>query len=205
MNIREVNQGIMAKEMKAVLKIILGNALLGFAYAKWMKPDKIINGGVTSLAMIVEKVTGIQIFYLTIGITILLLIFCLVVLGKGTFFKSIVSSISYNFFFTCFYLVNQNFQINLPVDFLVASLFVALGYYFCISADASTVGMDVIALAIHKNKPTISIAKALRYINFVVLALGLVTYGVQSVVIGILFSLVNSYLLDFFLKKSSEK
>nr|WP_246032329.1 YitT family protein [Vagococcus zengguangii] len=53
------------RELRNVSKIILGNLLLGFAYAKWMKPDGIINGGVTSISMIFEKITGIPIFYLT--------------------------------------------------------------------------------------------------------------------------------------------
>ena len=62
-------------ETKNVMKIVLGNVLMGFAYAKWMKPNGIINGGVTSMAMIVEKVTSIPIVYLTSGITLLLLVF----------------------------------------------------------------------------------------------------------------------------------
>ncbi|MGM0125889.1 hypothetical protein IGI37_003290 [Enterococcus sp. AZ194] len=190
-------------EAKAIVKIVFGNILLGFAYAKWMKPNGIINGGVTSMAMIIEKVTGIPIFYLTSLLTLLLLLFCLVFLGKGNFFKSIISSICYNLFFALFYLIDVSFQMNIVVDFLCASLFIAVGYYCCISANASTVGMDVIALAVNKKYPEFSVARGIRYINFAVLALGFFTYGVKSVVIGILFSLVNSYSLDFLLKKGT--
>lgn len=200
MNKAAINSKITIILIKDISRIILGNILLGFAYAKWMKPNGIINGGVTSIAMILEKVTGIQIFYLTTGITVLLLIFCWVFLGKANFLKSIVSSVCYNVFFTLFYLLNVNFQVNLVVDFLFASVFIAIGYYCCISANASTVGMDVIALAINKKYPEYSIAYGIRYINFMVLALGFLTYGVKSVVIGILFSLVNSYILNFLLK-----
>ncbi|MEY8445484.1 YitT family protein [Enterococcus ratti] len=192
-------------ELKAILKIIIGNVLLGLAYAKWMKPNNIINGGVTSIAMILERVTGVSIVYLTSGVTILLLVFCWLFLGKANFFKSIVSSICYNTFFTFFYLSNINVQVNVGVDFLFASFFIAIGYYCCISANASTVGMDVIALAIHKKHPKFSIARGIRSINFFVLALGLMTYGLKSVVIGFLFSLVNSYILGFLLKQTKLK
>ncbi|KAF1299454.1 hypothetical protein BAU15_02080 [Enterococcus sp. JM4C] len=188
-------------ETKAIAKIVVGNILLGFAYAKWMKPNGIINGGVTSMAMIIEKITGIQIFYLTSIITLLLLLFCLVFLGRGNFFKSIISSICYNLFFALFYLLDISFQMNLVIDFLCASIFIAVGYYCCISANASTVGMDVIALAVNKKHPEFSVARGIRYINFSVLAFGFFTYGVKSVVIGILFSFVNSYILDFLLKR----
>lgn len=189
-------------ETKNVMKIVLGNILMGFAYAKWMKPNGIINGGVTSMAMIVEKVTSIPIVYLTSGITLLLLVFCWLFLGKANFFKSIVSSICYNIFFALFYYIDINFQVNIGIDFLLASIFIAIGYYCCISANASTVGMDVIALAINKRHPEFNIARGIRYINFMVLALGFFTYGIKSVVIGVLFSLVNSYMLDVLLKKA---
>ncbi|MBO0481329.1 YitT family protein [Candidatus Enterococcus courvalinii] len=200
-----IQSKITTTEQKNILKIIIGNVFLGFAYANWMKPNNIINGGVTSVAMILEKISHIPIFYLTSGVTVLLLIFCWFFLGKGNFLKSIVSSICYNLFFTMFYLLKLNVQINLVVDFLFACIFIAIGYYCCISANASTVGMDVIALAINKKHPEFSIARGIRYINVMVLALGFLTYGVKSVVIGILFSLLNSYILDFLLKRRMEE
>ena len=189
-----VTRNEVLEESKAVLKIIAGNSLLGFAYAKWMKPNGIINGGVTSMAMILEKVTNVPIVYLTSGITTLLLVFCWLFLGKANF---------YNLFFALFYYMKIDFQVNLMLDFLFASLFIAVGYYCCITANASTVGMDVIAMAINKKRPDFSIARGIRYINFMVLILGFLTYGFKSVVIGLLFSFVNSYLLDFLLKRSS--
>ncbi|MFB8449955.1 YitT family protein [Enterococcus thailandicus] len=200
-----IQSKITTTEQKNILKVIVGNVFLGFAYANWMKPNNIINGGVTSVAMILEKISKIPIFYLTSGVTVLLLIFCWFFLGKGNFLKSIVSSICYNLFFTMFYLLKLNVQINLVVDFLFACIFIAIGYYCCISANASTVGMDVIALAINKKHPEFSIARGIRYINVMVLALGFLTYGVKSVVIGILFSLLNSYMLDFLLKRRIEE
>ncbi|WP_430596620.1 YitT family protein [Enterococcus sp. DIV0175] len=200
-----IQSKVTTTEQKNILKVIVGNVFLGFAYANWMKPNNIINGGVTSVAMILEKISQIPIFYLTSGVTVLLLIFCWFFLGKGNFLKSIVSSICYNLFFTMFYLLKLNVQINLVVDFLFACIFIAIGYYCCISANASTVGMDVIALAINKKHPEFSIARGIRYINVMVLALGFLTYGVKSVVIGILFSLLNSYMLDFLLKRRIEE
>ena len=73
-----VTRNEVLEESKAVLKIIAGNSLLGFAYAKWMKPNGIINGGVTSMAMILEKVTN--------------------------FFKSIISSV-FIIYFLLFFII----------------------------------------------------------------------------------------------------
>lgn len=179
-----------------ILKIIFGNVLMGFAYAQWMKPNKIINGGVTSVAMILEKITRIPILYLTNGVTLLLLVACYIFLGKGNFFRSFISSVCYNFFFSIFYLMPFTVSINLPVDFIFACFFIAIGYYCCISADSSTVGMDVVALILHKKNEKINIAHTIRYINFIVLGIGFLTYGWQSIAMGIAFSYVNSYILN---------
>lgn len=187
------------KNLEPLLKIIVGNILMGFAYAKWMKPDAIINGGVTSLSMIINKATTLPILYLTNGITVILLGVSWYFLGRQNFFRSILSSICYNAFFSWFYLWNINLQINLPVDFVLATIFIAIGYYCCITADASTVGMDVVALIAHKKNPKVNVAKTIRWINFIVLAFGFLVYGLKSVVIGVLFSFANSYVLNKFL------
>lgn len=183
---------------KAIIKIIVGNIFMGFAYAKWMKPNNIINGGVTSLSMIVNHITKCPLLILTNGITLLLLVVCWLFLGRQNFWNSCVSSICYNVFFSMFYLLPLHAQINLYVDMALSCVFIAFGYYCCISANASTVGMDVIALIINKKKPHLSLAKLIRWINFAVLFVGLLTFGLKSVVVGVIFSFVNSYCLEGF-------
>ncbi|MBP1043875.1 YitT family protein [Vagococcus sp. BWB3-3] len=179
-----------------LIKIVIGNIFMAFAYAKWMKPNQIINGGVTSIAMILAKVTSLPLLYLTNGVTVLLLAICYLFLGKGNFLRSLVSSCCYMALFSLFYSLPFEATVNLPVDFLFASLFIAIGYYCCISSDASTVGMDVIALAIHKRRPEVKVAVALRYINLLVLGVGLLTYGWFAITVGVVFSFVNSYMLN---------
>lgn len=196
----------MQLERKAVpfIKIIIGNMFMGFAYAKWMKPNDIINGGVTSVAMILEKITHLPLLYLSNGVTLLLLLACYISLGKANFFRSLISSCCYMLFFSMFYSLPFSATVNLPIDFMLASVFIAIGYYCCISSNSSTVGMDVIALIIHKNKPKIKVAVLIRYINFGVLAVGLLTYGWLSIIVGVLFSYVNSYLLNFLLEAKAK-
>lgn len=197
--------GNFIKNSKSLFKIIGGNILLGIAYSKWMKPRGIINGGVTSLAMIVNKVTDVNILYLTSGITILLLFASFFFLGRQNLIRSIVSSVCYNIFFSFFYTLPIRIEIKLPVDFILATIFIAVGYYCCLSENSSTVGMDVIALVIHKKNPKIAIAKAIRLLNYTVLAFGLLTYGLISVVIGIIFSYFQSLLLHYLLKQKENK
>ena len=86
-----------------------------------------------------------------------------------------------------------------PLDFMLACIVIAFGYYCCLSEGSTTVGVDVIALIIHQKHPKIEVAKMIRYLNIAVLILGLMAYGVPSVIIGFLFSVVYTWFLGKFL------
>lgn len=187
--------------LKDILIIMLGNILIGFSYANWMVPNEIINGGVTSLSLILNEVSKIPILYLSNGITVLLLIVCLIFLGKENFTKSIASSVFYSLFFSLFHMMSLELSVNLWIDMILASVAIALGYYCCISRNASTVGMDVIAIILNRKNSKIEIAKCIRYINFVVLIFGFIVFGTRAIVIGIIYTFINSYALDLLLKK----
>lgn len=194
---------LLKQEGAALGKVTLGTAALGFAYAQWMKPNAIINGGVTSLSMIANQLTGLPLLAMTNGITLVLLILSGLFLGKGNLFRSVYSSICYNLFFSLFYLLPISVQMNLPLDFMGASLFIATGYALCLTSDTSTVGLDVLALIIHKYQPKLGISQVLKWLNWSVLLLGLFAYNWQAVVIGLVFSYVNSLLLGLFLKEAN--
>ncbi|MDM5309498.1 YitT family protein [Peribacillus frigoritolerans] len=190
--------------MKDLLKIIAGNISMTFAYAYLIVPNEIINGGVTSSALLLNALLGYNIAMLANLVTGLLLIICLAFLGKEYFFKSIVSSLSYMVFFNFFYSLNIQFEMNIVLVIFISSILIAIGYYLCITANASTVGFDVIALILHHKNEKIDIAATIRIINLIVLILGLLVYGYASIVKGIAFTLLFSYLLKKMLDRKQK-
>ncbi|MBD8136839.1 YitT family protein [Bacillus sp. CFBP 13597] len=190
--------------MKDLLKIIAGNISMTFAYAYLIVPNEIINGGVTSSALLLNALLGYNIAMLANLVTGILLIICLVFLGKEYFFKSIVSSLSYMVFFNFFYSLNFHFDMNIVLVIFISSILIAIGYYLCITANASTVGFDVIALILHHKNEKIDIAATIRIINLIVLILGLLVYGYASIVKGIAFTLLFSYLLKKMLDRKQK-
>ncbi|MDV7765641.1 YitT family protein [Peribacillus sp. CSMR9] len=186
------------------MKIIAGNISMTFAYAYLIVPNEIINGGVTSSALLLHALSGYNIAMLANLVSGLLLIICLVFLGKEYFFKSIVSSLSYMLFFNFFYSLNIDFDVNIVLVILISSILIAIGYYLCITANASTVGFDVIALILHHKNEKIDIAATIRIINLIVLILGLLVYGYTSIVKGIAFTLFFSFLLKKMLDRKQK-
>lgn len=181
-------------------KVILGGALLGLAYSKWMVPNEIINGGATSLSLILQSLTGLDVMFYTQVLTLGFLALSLIFLGSKNLVLSIVSSLSYTMFFSLFYKMQISLQINVVVDVILACFVIALGYYLCLSAGASTVGVEVIALIIHKKNDKYDLIKLMRLMNYSVLAGGFFIYGFKSVFIGILFSYGYSAILKVLMR-----
>ncbi|MED3563818.1 YitT family protein, partial [Bacillus xiapuensis] len=181
--------------MKDIIKIMLGNIFITISYAYLIVPYKIINGGVTSSALILHVVTGMNIAVLANIVTILLLLLCFVFLGKEYLFKSILSSCCYMLFFNFFYAFKISVHLNIIAIIIIASVLLSIGYYLCITANASTVGYDVIALILHHKNKKIEIAVAIRCINLIILFIGLSVYGLTSIISGIVFTFVYSYIL----------
>lgn len=181
---------------KSLFKIFLGNMLMAFAYSEWMVPNEIINGGATSLAMLIKAVTGIPLLWATNGLEVFLLICCGIFLGKETMFKSLYTSITYVICFNVFYSLPLDLSFNIVIDLILASIFIAFGYYANLSEKSSTVSVDVFALIIFKYYKKIPLAKLLRYMNWLVLLFGFFIYGPQSVVVGIALSFIYTFILN---------
>jgi len=64
--------------------ITIGNLLLTSAYAFLTVPNEIINGGVTSTSLLISHYLQVDISYISTPLTILLLIFGRVFLGKNS-------------------------------------------------------------------------------------------------------------------------
>ncbi len=184
------------------MKIIFGNSLIGSSYACLVVPHEIINGGVTSLALILNAISGAGITKLANIITFLLLLICLIFLGRDYFFKSILSSICYLFFFNFFYSLQFSTNLNQVSSIILASVLIALGYYFCISANATTVGVDVIAIILHHRNKKIDIAIAIRCLNYIVLLFGFSLFGWISIIKGVIFTFIYSLLLKKLLNRN---
>ena len=149
--------------------------------------------------MIFSEMANINISLVVNFITILLLILCGIFLGKSFFSGSIFSCICY-LGFTFFSSLDVFFVTNPIVLVLIAGTTIRIGYYFCISAKSTAIGFDVIALILNKYNPKINISLAMGAINICVLMLGFFNYGIISVILGIILTVVQSFTLNNFLK-----
>lgn len=182
-------------------KIFFGNLLITSAYAFLTVPNHIVNGGVTSFSMIFSEIANLNISLVVNSITIFLLILCSLFLGRSFFNGSIFSCICYLTLFTFFSNLGLSLiKINQFFLVILAGFIIGLGYFFCISAKSTAIGFDVIALILNKYNPKINISLAMGIINISVLMFGFFNYGLMSIILGIILTIIQSSTLNLFLK-----
>ncbi|WP_270579259.1 YitT family protein [Eubacterium sp. AF05-24] len=191
--------------MKDIIKIILGNIILTFAYALITVPNHIINGGVTSFSLIISQLINTDVTEIANIFTIILLLLSFIFLGKEFVLKSLLSSVCYMFFLSFFHVLPISFIMNPIICVSIAGIMVGLGYFLCISANASTVGFDVIALILNKKNRKFNVALTIRYIGIAILMFGIISFGISSVIYGILFTVIETSTLNICTKLRESK
>lgn len=202
-----------------------GITVLNFAYVMVTVPHGIINGGVTSFSMILSRLPLTEILPVNAWVAIvtgLLALLCCIFLGRDIFIASLYSCVMGVAAFNFFTLVipesvidtmisigqmgnNPVIPLGMAAELIAAAVVVGAGYYFCLSNNATAVGMDTIALIIHKRHERIPVAYAMYAINIIVLLLGLYTYGLRCVLMGIAFAGIQALTLNTMLKYKDRK
>lgn len=188
---------------KRYFQIMIGNILITSAYAFITVPNEIVNGGITSFSMVLGQIFHIDLSLFVNGISLFLLFLCYLLLGKDYFSGTIVSGIAYLFFFTVFHKLGISLKLPDLLCVLIAGILVGVGYYLCINAKSTAVSFDVIALILHKKNPKTNIALTMYLINFCVLLFGFFTFGILSVIMGIIFTALQSVTLNTLLKTAA--
>lgn len=204
------------KTIKRYALIGFGLTILNFAYVMVTVPHGVINGGVTSFSMILARLPlteALPVNAWVAVVTALLALLCFAFLGRDIFIASLYSCVvgvaAFNFFTL---IVPENvieamvrighmgdnpvIPIGMAAELIAAAVVVGAGYYFCLSNDSTAVGMDTIALIIHKRHEKIPVAYAMYAINIIVLLLGLYTYGLRCVLMGIAFAGIQALTLN---------
>ena len=206
--------------IKRYALIGLGLTILNFAYVMVTVPHGIINGGVTSFSMILARLPFTEVLPVNAWVAIvtgLLALLCFMFLGRDIFIASLYSCVVGVAAFNFFTLIvpadvidtmvrighmgnNPVIPVGMAVELIAAAAVVGAGYYFCLSNDSTAVGMDTIALIIHKRHEKIPVAYAMYAINIIVLLLGLYTYGLRCVLMGIAFAGIQALTLNTMLR-----
>ncbi len=154
------------KYIKNLILVFFGTAVLAFGTAVFIVPFDLVTGGVSGLAIVLEKIIPFSLsidFYIT-ALTWILFFLGLIFLGRGFAIKTLLSTVFYPVLFSLFYnlvenqsfgglLVLQNSEYN-EIAVLLAAVFggalVGAGCAITFVAGGSTGGVDILAFLICK-------------------------------------------------------
>ena len=180
---------------KDIVWVVAGNAVLALVVSMFILPYDILSGGVAGIAVALQPLIPLPVTLMVNLLVVGLFILGACFLGKEFAMKTILSSLIYPVFLTFF----SGRVPVLDLDPILASLYGGLlggmGVGMALRTGASTGGMDIPPLIVHK-LTHIEIAKLVLITDALTVLLGAFTYGLEAVLIGFVSVWASSVAID---------
>lgn len=175
--------------------MILGNFILALAVYVFILPYEILSGGVAGIAVAVARISGWRADVIITFLVLVLFALGSYFLGKKFMVHTGASTILYPFFLAL--LSTQVIEVQL--DPLLASVYggliAGLGIGLVLRTGASTGGMDVPPLILHKFTH-IELSKLILVVDILTVALGTFVYGIEAVLLGFVSVYVTAFTIN---------
>ena len=181
------------------LSIFFGCLITAMAVSWILRPNQLSTSGVTGLALMAEKFTGIDYTYLYYGFSIVILIMAYVFLGKKAALKIVTVSILY----PTLLLITDRFKFVLAKDdmFIVCiyfSLFYGVGAGLVIRRGYTFGGTDTIARILNKKVfKDVSISSIMLVMDAIIILLLGVVFGKDVALYALVNHVTYIYIMDY--------
>ena len=188
-------------------QILIGNFILALGVSCFVVPNNILSGGVAGVSIALEPlIPFISPNNMITLLTIVLFIFGGIFLGKGFFFKTLISTIVYPLFvyIISFFMQGALITENALLASLYSGILSGAGVGIVFRTGASTGGMDIPALIIHK-WTNIPLSTVVMVIDGLTVLLGITTHSLEAAMIGLISVWSCSYVIDWILSYGGQK
>lgn len=188
----------MKEKLKEYLIITIGLILVSFAIQYFYVPAKITGGGITGIAIVINNYFP----YLAIGLLMLVMnviLFCIGFLliggsfGSKTLYASFGLSIAMWFIETV--MKPHALTNDILLSVIIGTLLLGTGLGIVFSQNASTGGTDIIAKILNKYFH-LNIGKSMQAVDFIVVILGGLTFGISIALYAIVCIFLNGIVID---------
>jgi uncharacterized membrane-anchored protein YitT (DUF2179 family) len=187
----------MMRIFKKYLYITFGVLLITISLEYFFFPNDIAAGGVSGLAIVINKLTGISVGLLMILFNIILFVIAFIFIGGGFGAKSIYATFALSGLLWVFdtFIIPKPFTENYILVVVVGSAIQALGLAIVFNQNASTGGTSIIAKILNKYLH-IDIGKSLLLSDFVVTILAIYAFGADKGMFGLISVFLTGTLVD---------
>ncbi|WP_276833282.1 YitT family protein [Massilicoli timonensis] len=184
-------------QVKNIVGILAGNTLYALAVVLFIVPNELITGGTTGMGLLFEQVLGVPLTLFVSLFNIAMFLLGFWVLGKQFALTTLISSFYYPFILSILqgFLGNEVMTQDRLLSCILAGLMIGAAIGIVIRCGASTGGMDIPPLVLHK-KMGISVSLSMYAFDFVILLGQMVIREREMVLYGILLVLIYTVVLD---------
>lgn len=187
----------MKKKLQSLGYIVVGQVLLSFAISTLVLQHNMVAGGVTGFALVIQSISGMEITSIVSIANCVLFLAGLLYMGKRFALTTLVSSLLFpmllGFFESQTYL--HHYCDNTLLAAILAGCLIGMGIGFILKGDASTGGVDILAIMVHK-KWQFPVFITLNVIDLCLLSLQITTSDVPSVLYGLIVIFLTSFMLN---------
>ena len=177
----------MKKNMKIVLGVLAGNAILALAVAAFVVPHGIIMGGATGIGLAITHYVSVNLSVVIFIVNAILFVLGAFTLGRTFALTTIISTFVYPVFLEVAWKIPGvgSLTDNILLATVYAGLLLGLGIGLVVRQGASTGGTDILALVLNKllHGP---VAVFMYIVDFIVLGCQIFFSGPEQILYGIL-------------------
>lgn len=185
--------------------IILGNVFVAFAVSTLVLENQLISGGVTGLGIVTNHYTGINISLIVGIINVLLFLLGLFFIGKKFALSTLISTFAFPVLLEFFNTnaIFHNYCQDTLLGVVLAGCLVGIGVGLMIRSDASSGGMDIIAIILNR-KLGIPVFIMVNVFDFIILCMQATFSNPTKILYSIVLVFVTSFMLNKTLTKGSK-
>ncbi|RQD67432.1 MAG: YitT family protein [Tindallia sp. MSAO_Bac2] len=184
----------------------LGSALMAFGLHFFLEPNTIAPGGVTGLAVVIQRLMGIPMDITNLVINIPLFIGGILILGKAFGAKTAYATLMLSLFLRLFIVFFGHYTIT--ADILLAAIYggvtMGVGIGLVFKMGGTTGGTDLAGAMINHYFPAISIAKLMMILDLIIVGIaGIVDQKVETALYSVIALYILVKLADFIVEDLS--
>ncbi len=183
--------------IKNILLILAGNTIYALAVTMFILPNSLITGGTTGLALFLFHQASVPIAVFVSVFNIAMFILGAFFLGRKFILTTLISTFYYPIILGVFQHIPvlQDMTSDPLLSAIYAGMMIGFAIGVVIKAGASTGGMDIPPLILHK-KFGLSVSAVMYVFDFTILLLQMLFANKEQVLYGILLVLIYTVVLD---------
>lgn len=189
-----------------IILIFIGCIIASIGINMFLAQAKLLSGGATGLALILQYLTGFKAGYSVFLINFPLFIISYIKLSRQFTFYSAIGMLSLSITL----LLTEKLPIYVNVDDILVyciygGVLCGLGYSIVFARNGSTGGMDIVTMLVRKNFNNFDIGKLGFSLNMIIVVIGAIFFGLPRALYTVISIYIQSLILDKVLKGFGSK